>query len=123
MDNKEKAKKFLQMAGTGEVKTAYEQFVAHNFRHHNQYFQGDRESLLKAMEQAAQAQPNKTIETKSAYQDGNTVITHSLVKRAQPGQPDIAVVHIFKFEDGKITELWDLGQPIDPNSPNQNGMF
>jgi predicted SnoaL-like aldol condensation-catalyzing enzyme len=123
MTNKEKAKSFLEMAGSGNVRPAYEKFIAPNFRHHNQHFKGDRESLASAMEQAAKAQPNKSVEVKYIYEDGPVVITHSLVKPATADQSDIAVVHIFKFEDGKVTELWDLAQPINKNSPNENGMF
>jgi predicted SnoaL-like aldol condensation-catalyzing enzyme len=57
------------------------------------------------------------------YEDGDTVITHSLVTRQDPQAPDIAVVHIFRFEHDRIAELWDLGQPISKDSPNENGMF
>jgi len=48
------------------------------------------------------------------------VITHSLVSKKDA---DIAVVHIFRFENNKVVELWDLGQVIDPKSPNTNGLF
>lgn len=36
---------------------------------------------------------------------------------------DIAVAHIFKFKKDKIIELWDLGQIMDPECPNEQGMF
>jgi hypothetical protein len=32
-------------------------------------------------------------------------------------------VHIFRFEDNRIAELWDIGQPISKTSPNENGPF
>ena len=35
----------------------------------------------------------------------------------------MAVVHIFRFEGGRIAELWDLGMPIPEDSVNENGMF
>ncbi|MDC7995662.1 hypothetical protein [Altibacter sp. HG106] len=28
-----------------------------------------------------------------------------------------------KIQEGTIVELWDLGQPIEPNSPNKYGLF
>jgi predicted SnoaL-like aldol condensation-catalyzing enzyme len=68
-------------------------------------------------------QPNKSIQIKRMYEDGDTVITHSRVSRQDPQAPDIAVVHIFRFEHDRIAELWDLGQPISKDSPNENGMF
>ena len=121
--HKDAATSFLKMAGTGKVQEAYEQYVAHSFIHHNQYFKGDRQSLLKAMEDASTSTPNKSIDIKHAYEDGDTVITHSLVTRRDPAAPEIAVVHIFRFERDQIAELWDLGQPIARESANENGPF
>ncbi len=111
---------FLKYAGSGKVREAYDKFTSPNFIHHNQYFKGDRESLLKGMEEAHKNSPNKLVDVKYAYEDGATVITHSHV--AKSGM-DIAVVHIFRFENYKIVELWDLGQVIEKDSPNENGLF
>ena len=122
-DHKEAAKSFLQMAGTGKVQDAYDRYVAPSFIHHNQHFKGDRQSLLTAMQDASTATPNKSIEIKRVHEDGDTVITHSLVSRHDPQAPDIAVVHIFRFEGDRIAELWDVGQPISRDSPNENGVF
>lgn len=123
MSNKESAAEFLRMAGTGEVKAAFEKFVAARFVHHNQYFKGDRASLIEAMEGAHRASPNKSVEVKRVFEDGSTVITHSLVVRKNPAEQDIAVVHIFRFDNGRIVELWDVAQLMLKDSPNENGMF
>ena len=121
--HKKAAESFLKMAGMGKVHEAYDQYVAASFIHHNQYFKGDRQSLLTAMQEASRTSPNKSIEINRIYEDGETVITHSLVTRQDPQAPDIAVVHIFRFEHDRIAELWDVGQPISNDSPNENGMF
>ena len=121
--HKEAAKSFLQMAATGKVQEGYDRYVAPSFIHHNQYFKGDRQSLLTAMQEAATTTPNKSIDVRYIYEDGDTVITHSLVTRQDPKAPKIAVVHIFRFEQDRVAELWDLGQPIASDSPNVNGMF
>ena len=123
MNQKESAVTFLKMAGSGDVKAAYDKFIASNFIHHNQYFNGDRESLLKAMEEAHKKSPNKSVEVKHVYQDGNTVITHSQVLRREPSAAPVAVVHIFRFENNRVVELWDLGQEMLKDSPNENGAF
>ena len=46
----------------------------------------------------------------------------SHLKRAD-ADLEYAVVHIARFADGKIAELWDLGQEIPKDSPNALGMF
>jgi predicted SnoaL-like aldol condensation-catalyzing enzyme len=77
---------------------------------------------MKAMEENAAQNPGKTLEVKHALEDGDFVAVHSHV-RQKPGDRGAAVVHIFRFEDGHIAELWDMGQPVPENSPNENGMF
>jgi predicted SnoaL-like aldol condensation-catalyzing enzyme len=123
MSPKEMAVSFLKMAGSGNVREAYERFIAPDFIHHNQYFKGDRESLMLAMEEASRRSPNKSIDIKHVYEAGDTVITHSLVTHQGPAEPGIATVHIFRFENGRVAELWDLGQPMIKDSPNRSGMF
>lgn len=120
MSNKDAAISFLKLAGTGKVKEAFNKYISKDFIHHNQYFKGDRESLVQAMKEAHNTSPNKSIEIKKCYEDGDTVITHSLVVKTDM---EIAVVHIFKFIEDKVVELWDLGQVIDKDSPNEKGLF
>jgi len=123
MSRKEAAVTFLKMASAGKVEDAYAKYIAPSFIHHNQYFKGDRESLKAAMAEAHAKTPNKLIDVKRVFEDGDFVITHSLVVRGNPSEPDVAVVHIFKFDGDKVVELWDLGQLLSKDSPNENGAF
>ena len=119
---KEAATLFLKMVAQREVREAYEKFIAPSFKHHNLYFKGDRASLLAAMEEAGKRNPSKQIEIKQVFEDGDTVITHSHVKQSST-DAGAAVVHIFRFKGDKVVELWDLGQAIAGDSPNENGAF
>jgi predicted SnoaL-like aldol condensation-catalyzing enzyme len=74
------------------------------------------------MEENARQNPSKVLEVKRAIAEGELVAVHSHV-RQKPGDLGAAVVHIFRFEQGRIVELWDLGQPVPEKSPNQYGMF
>ncbi len=117
---REMAVGFLSLASSGRVREAYERFVAAGFRHHNPYFAGDRASLMKGMEETAARNPDKSFEVKITLEDGDLVAAYSNVKMATA---DIAVVHIFRFERGKIAELWDVGQQVPADMKNENGMF
>ena len=123
MSHKEMAASFLKMAGGGDVKAAYDKFINPDFIHHNQYFKGDRRSLMNAMEEAHKRSPNKSIDVKHVFEDGDFVITHSLVTRSDTAQAPIAAVHIFRFKNDRVVELWDLGQELLKDSPNENGPF
>ncbi|CAG9621126.1 nuclear transport factor 2 family protein [Sutcliffiella rhizosphaerae] len=121
-DMKEIAVAFLQTVASGNIREAYERYVSPDFRHHNPYFRGDAESLMAAMEESSQANPEKRLEIKHTISEENTVAIHSHVKQ-NPNDLGGAVVHIFLFQDNKIVELWDVGQAIPEESPNENGMF
>jgi predicted SnoaL-like aldol condensation-catalyzing enzyme len=119
---KEKAVSFLQLVASGKVREAYQNYISPDFRHHNPYFRGDAESLMLAMEENATMNPHKILEVKLALQERDTVSVYSHVKQ-NPEDLGGAVVHIFRFQDNQIVELWDIGQPIPEDSPNENGMF
>ena len=120
--NKAAATAFLELASTGKVNEAYSRYVGAGFKHHNPFFEGSAESLKAGMEENARQNPNKVLEVKQAIAEGDFVAVHSHVKQ-NPADPGAAVVHIFRFAKGRIVELWDLGQPVQENSPNQHGMF
>jgi predicted SnoaL-like aldol condensation-catalyzing enzyme len=120
MSNKKIATSFLETAALGNPREAFEKFVSPKFIHHNQYFKGDRLSLLKAMEEASKTSPNKSFAIKQIIEENDKVITYSQVMKTSI---EIAVFHMFRFEHGLIVELWDVGQPISKDCPNENGLF
>ena len=120
--NKDAAVSFLKMASSGNVREAYSKFVGPGFRHHNPFFEGSAESLMNGMDENARQNPNKVLEVKHTIAEGAFVAVHSHV-RQNPDDPGGAVVHIFRFENDRIVELWDVGQPMPKESPNQYGMF
>lgn len=120
--NKDAAVSFLEMASTGKVDEAYSKLVGDGFKHHNPYFEGPAEALYTAMKENAIQNPRKAIDVKRVIAEGEFVVVHFLVKH-KPDELGAAVKQIFRFENGKIVEMWDLGQPVPAESPNQHGMF
>ena len=66
--------------------------------------------------------PNSKSEIKRSFADGDYVILHVHAVR-EPGTRGNAIVDIFKLENGKIVEHWDVVQPIPETPANNNGMF
>lgn len=120
--NKEKAVSFLQLVASGEVREAYRRYMGPGFLHHNPFFRGDADSLMLAMEENAAKNPHKILEVKRVIEEDNIVAVHSHVKQKQEDIGSV-VVHIFRFYNDLIVELWDVGQPIPEKSPNENGVF
>ena len=66
--------------------------------------------------------PNSHSEIKRSFVDGDYVILHVHAVR-EPGTRGNAIVDIFKLENGKIVEHWDVAQDIPEKMPHNNGMF
>jgi predicted SnoaL-like aldol condensation-catalyzing enzyme len=66
--------------------------------------------------------PQSRSEIKRVFADGDYVILHVHAVR-EPGTRGSAIVDIFKLENGKIVEHWDVIQPIPEKAANNNGMF
>jgi predicted SnoaL-like aldol condensation-catalyzing enzyme len=66
--------------------------------------------------------PNAKGEIKRVFAEGDFVILHVHSTR-EPGERGVAIVDIFRLENGKIVEHWDVVQPIPEKPANNNGMF
>jgi len=66
--------------------------------------------------------PNAKSEIKRVLAEGDFVMLHVHGVR-EPGERGVAIVDIFRLENGKIVEHWDVIQPIPEKPANNNGMF
>ena len=121
-DLKAAAIDFLQLTARGQVDDAFGRYAGPGFRHHNPYFAGDAAAIQAGMRENAARFPQMAFEVQRALADGALVAVHSRARMA-PGMPDIAVVHILRFEHGRIAEMWDIGQAEPSPMANELGMF
>jgi predicted SnoaL-like aldol condensation-catalyzing enzyme len=66
--------------------------------------------------------PDAHSEIKQVFADGDMVILHVHAVR-EKGTRGNAIIDMFKLENGKIVEHWDVIQPVPEKSANGNGMF
>jgi predicted SnoaL-like aldol condensation-catalyzing enzyme len=66
--------------------------------------------------------PQSHSEIRRVFADGDHVILHVHAVR-EPGTRGRAIVDIFRLENGKIVEHWDVAQDIPEKMPHSNGMF
>jgi predicted SnoaL-like aldol condensation-catalyzing enzyme len=119
---REIALSLFDLVVTGKVREWFDKHTSQDFIHHNQYFKGDRETLILAIEEDARANPDKRVEVIMSLEDGNLVSTFSHVQQ-NPDDPGFALIHIFRFEDSTIVEMWDINHPVLKDSPNEHGVF
>lgn len=118
---KELAIHFLKLTATGQVQVAYE-LVAPNFIHHNPYFASDAETLKAGMLENAIQFPHMIFEVQRVIAEDLQVVVHSKIKM-QADALDMAAIHIVRFENDKIVELWDIVQQQPEKMLNELGMF
>jgi predicted SnoaL-like aldol condensation-catalyzing enzyme len=113
---------FLKLVVAGCIDEAYEKHVDLLDKHHNAYFPVGFPALKIAMIENHSKFPSKQLTVKHVLGDGDLVAVHSHIVQ-RPGETGLAAVHLFRFEQDKIVEMWDCGQPVPPDLPNGDGMF
>ncbi|WP_433191019.1 nuclear transport factor 2 family protein [Actinoallomurus sp. CA-150999] len=63
--------------------------------------------------------PALSLDVRRVIAEGDLVVLHSLLATSPE---DRAAVDIFRVEDGKIVEHWDVVQPVPETAANGNGM-
>ncbi len=119
---KQTAVDFLQMVVAGDIEKAYEKYVDMNGKHHNPFTPAGFPALKKGMMENDAKFPHKAFTVKHVVGEGDWVTVHShLVLKA--GELELTTVHLLKFGNGKIVELWDVAAPIPAECPNKDGLF
>jgi predicted SnoaL-like aldol condensation-catalyzing enzyme len=122
VSHRDAAESFMRLVGSGKVREAFRKHAAPGFRHHNPFFRGDADSLMKAMEGNAARFPDKALEILNVLEDRDLVAVHSRVRHT-PADRGAALVHIFRFAGERVVELWDISQEVPEQMPNENSMF
>lgn len=102
--------------------SAVERFIAEDYIQHSQLAEPGREALKRFLDMIRAQTPQAVHDVKRAFVDGDHVIVHYHVRR-WPGDIGWAVIDIFRVEDGKIAEHWDVLQDVAEGGPNPNSPF
>ena len=99
-------------------------FIGNRYVQHNLHASDGPEGLKAHIEYLKRDFPNNRGEIKHVLADGDLVALH-IHNRRSPEMRGYAVVDIFRIENGKVVEHWDVVQTIpDPkDAKNQNTMF
>lgn len=92
------------------------------YRQHNPGAADGAEPFIAFVKWFAQKYPSFHIELKRIIAEGDLVVTHSHLIHA-PGERGEAVVDIFRLENGKVVEHWDVVQEVPESAANNNTMF
>jgi len=97
-------------------------FFAPGYIQHNPMARTGANGLKDFLDWARAQSPDAEHRVKRVFADGDHVIAHVHVI-IHPGERGNGVVDIFRIEDGRIAEHWDVAQGVPADSANSNGMF
>jgi predicted SnoaL-like aldol condensation-catalyzing enzyme len=98
------------------------QYVGNRYVQHNPTAADGPDGFRKFIAFLRDKFPNSHSEIKRSLVDGDFV-TLQVRSVREPGERGRAIIDIFKLENGKIVEHWDVTQPIPEASANTNTMF
>lgn len=119
-NNKQAAVNFLELITARKIDEAFQKYVDLNGKHHNLYYPAGLPALYQGMKENDEMIPHKSLRVVHVLGDGDMVAVHFhlMLENYQ-----MAVVHLFRFENHKIVEIWDVGMPISGESKNEDGPF
>ena len=101
---------------------AVAKYLGPYYRQHNPGAGDGPEPFIETVKRFAQNFPDLRMEPKRIVAEGDYVVLHSHLI-LKPGGRGSAVVDIFRLENGKIVEHWDVLQEVPETSANNNTMF
>ena len=120
--NKKTVIAFYEAAINQKDFAAASQYIGSRYTQHNPNAADGPAGFKRFIDFLREKFPNAHSEIKKVFADGDYVILHVHAVR-EPGTRGNAIADIFKLENGKIVEHWDVIQPIPEQAANGNGMF
>ncbi|MER7692724.1 nuclear transport factor 2 family protein [Streptomyces sp. NPDC097610] len=112
----------LRAAFEGGDTTVIDRHVRPDYIQHNPLAPDGPEAMKDFGAAWLQQFPDATYDEKRIISEGDLVLLHSHGVLL-PGTPGLAVFDIFRFQDGRIAEHWDILQEVPATTANGNDMF
>jgi predicted SnoaL-like aldol condensation-catalyzing enzyme len=120
--NKKVAQAFYDAAINKKNYDEAVKYLGTQYKQHNPTAADGAEGLKAFIEFLKTRFPTQRGEVKRVMAEGDLVMLHVHSTRGD-GTPGRAIVDIFRVQNGKVVEHWDVIQDIPEKPANNNGMF
>ncbi|GAA2140673.1 nuclear transport factor 2 family protein [Arthrobacter humicola] len=122
VDNRAAFERFVEIFYTQKrVREAFDFLVAGDYRQHNPTIPDGPEAAIRMLTPKFDGSPDASFDIQRILVDGDLAMVH--VRASGPGRPDAAVADIYRFENGRIVEHWDVLQPVPERPVHDHPMF
>lgn len=101
---------------------AVERYQGDRYIQHNPEAADGPEAFIEFVTAFAAQSPELKIDIKRLVAEDDIVVSHGLITTG-PSDRGMVAVDIFRLEDGKIVEHWDVLQPFPESSVSDHPMF
>ena len=121
--NKQVVRDFCEVAFNAKNPAdAAQRFIGAQYIQHNPMAPDGKEGFIEFVTGFVTHTPGLNLEIKRMVAEGDVVVAHSLLTVSDDDAGTV-VVDIFRLEDYKIVEHWDVMQPFPETSLNDHPMF
>jgi predicted SnoaL-like aldol condensation-catalyzing enzyme len=121
--NKATVVSFLETAfNDHQPAAAVERYVGPRYVQHNPLAADGAEAFVAFVTGFAAQHPQLRVDLRTVLAEGDLVVTHGLLTTG-PEDSGTVAADIFRLEDGRIVEHWDVLQPFPATSANPHPMF
>ena len=99
-----------------------DRYISPDYVQHSSLAPPGREALKEFLDMIRRQSPDAETHIKRSFVDGDHVICHTHVIRHR-GDPGLAVVDIFRVQDGMLAEHWDVLMEVPLNPVNTLPIF
>ncbi|MBN1367501.1 MAG: ester cyclase [Dehalococcoidales bacterium] len=122
MNNKEIIRRVYADIFNGRNLALIKDFIREDYIQHNPEVDNGIEGVVKYFNQLFTKFPHFRIDIKRIIAEGDYVVVHTNAVGVDLPQ-GAAVVDIYRLENGKIVEHWDVIQPVPEKTANGHTMF
>ncbi len=97
-------------------------YLGDKYIQHNPRAPNGLEGLRGLIKFLSETQPNRSSQIKRVIAEKDLVVLH-VHSKPTPEDRGTAIIDIFRVENGKIVEHWDVMQPVPEKAANNNTMF
>src|SRR5882724_8262608 len=119
--NRETVQRFCEII-FNEHKTAAVDFIQDDYIQHSPFLAHGRQPFIDYFRDFFAEYPRARLHVKRIIAEGDYVVVHSHFVR-DPADRGTAIADIFRLDNSRLAEHWDVIQEVPARAQNKNSMF